>query len=177
MILPIQIRRAAPGDAGAITGFNAQLAQETEGRSLPMAPLREGVERLLADPAKGFYWLAEVKGQIVGQLLVTYEWSDWRNGWFWWIQSVFVRKEWRGRGVFEALYEFVTAQAAERPDVCGLRLYVDTDNARAKRVYERLGMTRTDYELYEVDFRRTPGPANGGGDLFAQVKLPSARRK
>jgi GNAT superfamily N-acetyltransferase len=175
MILTIQIRRATPADAGVVAEFNAQLAQETEGLNLNRAQLRHGVEQVLDDPSKGFYWLAEVKGQVVGQLLVTYEWSDWRNGWFWWIQSVFVRKDWRGRGVFEELYEFVERQAADRSDVCGLRLYVDADNARAKRTYERLGLERTHYEIYEVDFRKGAA-SRRTSELFTAPKLPSGRR-
>jgi len=154
MIVPIQIRKAAPADAAVITGFNAQLALETEGLSLDLSRLGEGVAAALGDPARGIYWLAEVNRQVVGQLLITFEWSDWRDGWFWWIQSVYVKKEWRGRGVFQALYEFTEEQARARADVCGLRLYVDAHNARAKAVYERFGMEHTNYELFEVDFRK-----------------------
>ena len=156
MILPIQIRKAAPEDAEVIVEFNVRLARETEDRELDRAVLRRGVEQLLADPGSGFYWLAEVKGQVVGQLLLTYEWSDWRSGWFWWIQSVYVRQDWRGRGVFAELYQFVEQQAADRPDVCGLRLYVEGDNARARRTYERLGMQPTTYLVYEKDFSQAP---------------------
>ena len=174
MIVPIQIRKAAAGDAAVVAGFNAQLAFETEGRSLERAQLDDGVARVLADAARGIYWLAEVNRRVVGQLLITYEWSDWRNGWFWWIQSVYVRKEWRGRGVFQALYHFIEEQAADRPDVCGLRLYVDAHNARAKAAYEGLGMERTSYELFELDFRK---PARrGDGEIRPSASLPSNRR-
>jgi GNAT superfamily N-acetyltransferase len=175
MILQIQIRKAAPGDAETIVEFNAQLAQETEGRALDRATLRQGVDQLLVDPARGFYWLAEVKGQIVGQLLITYEWSDWRNGWFWWIQSVYVRREWRGRGVFAELYQFIEQQASDRPDVCGLRLYVEGDNARARRTYERLGMKPTSYQIYETDFSEAPAGPAAAPPL--QSGLPPSRRR
>ena len=93
MIVSVQIRRAAVGDAAIVTEFNAQLAFETEGLALTRTQLREGVEAVLADPARGIYWLAEVNRQVVGQLLITCEWSDWRNGWFWWIQSVYVKQD------------------------------------------------------------------------------------
>ena len=148
------------GDAAIVAEFNALLAFETEGLALTRPQLNQGVEAVLADSARGTYWLAEVNRQVVGQLLITSEWSDWRNGWFWWIQSVYVKHEWRGRGVFQDLYQFIEAQAVARPDVCGLRLYVDSHNTRAKADDERLALQRTNYELFEVDFRkRTASPA------------------
>ena len=177
MIVPVQIRRAALGDAAIVAGFNAQLAFETEGLVLIEPQLHAGVEAVLADPAKGIYWLAEVNLQVIGQLLITCEWSDWRNGWFWWIQSVYVRQEWRGRGVFEDLYHFIEEQAAGRPDVCGLRLYVDAHNTRAKAAYQRLAMQRTHYELFEVDFRnKSPRTTEDSDDLFSQAALPPTRQ-
>ena len=158
MIVSVQIRKAVLGDAAIVTGFNAQLAFETEGLALMRPQLHEGVEAVLADPSRGIYWLAEVNRQVVGQLLITWEWSDWRNGWFWWIQSVYVKSEWRGRGIFQDLYHFIEEQASARPDVCGLRLYVDSHNTRAKAAYERLDLHRTNYELFEVDFRKSSKP-------------------
>jgi len=128
------------------------LALETENRRLALARVVEGVRALLKDPAKGVYFLAEVDCQVVGQLLITYEWSDWRNGNFWWLQSVYVVKALRGRGVFRALFEHVHALAKARKDVCGLRLYMDAHNDRARKVYAKLGMNRTDYEVFELDF-------------------------
>jgi GNAT superfamily N-acetyltransferase len=173
MIVPIQIRKAAPGDAALVAEFNAQLALETEDLPLNRELVRGGVDRVLGDPAKGVYWLAEVSRQVVGQLMITYEWSDWRNGWFWWIQSVYVKKEWRGRGVFQALYHFVEEQASEQSDVCGLRLYVDARNAAAKTVYQRLGMEHTNYEVFEVDFRKAP--RREVGQMFVTPTLPPGR--
>ena len=172
MIVSVQIRKAALGDAAIVEGFNAQLAFETEGVALTRPQLHEGVEAVLADPTRGIYWLAEVNRQVVGQLLITREWSDWRNGWFWWIQSVYVKHEWRGRGIFQDLYHFIEEQAVARPDVCGLRLYVDSHNARAKTAYERLALQRTNYELFEVDFRKsvrtTEGTVNGADPFRSQ---------
>ena len=148
------LRAATPADAPFVADFNARLAEESESLQLDRIRLRAGVEAVLADPAKGLYWVAEADGVPVGQLMITCEWSDWRNGFFWWIQSVYVRADWRGRGVFTSLYAFVREQAAQRAEVCGLRLYVENHNERAKRSYERLGLARTAYELYEVDFRK-----------------------
>ena len=111
-----------------------------------------GVQALLDDPAKGIYVIAESDGTPVGQLLITYEWSDWRNGNFWWLQSVYVLEPFRGRGVFRALFEHVQELAKARPDVCGLRLYMDADNSRARQTYHRLGWKPTRYELFEIDF-------------------------
>ena len=96
--------------------------------------------------------MGERDGEVVGQLLITYEWSDWRNGNFWWIQSVYVKEALRGRGVFRALFAHVEKLAKARKDVCGLRLYMDTHNAPARKTYERLGLKRTNYELFEMDF-------------------------
>ena len=114
--------------------------------------MRAGVAALLDDPAKGTYFLAELNGQIAGQLLITCEWSDWRNGNFWWIQSVYVEENFRGQGIFRALFEHVHKLAKQRKEVCGLRLYMDSANATARKTYGRLGMKRTDYEVFEVDF-------------------------
>ncbi len=128
------------------------MALETEHTSLDRSRLRAGVEALLADPAKGFYLVAESDGEVVGQLMITYEWSDWRNGTFWWIQSVYVAPAHRGRGVFKALYRRVEELASQNGGVCGLRLYVERQNDRAKAVYEGLGMAATHYQMMEVDY-------------------------
>ncbi len=128
------------------------MAQETEGLALDADVVRPGVAAVLADDALGFYLVAEVDGQAAGQLMVTYEWSDWRNGLFWWIQSVYVRLEFRRRGVYSALHRQVAQAAQEAGGVRGIRLYVEQDNTIAQQVYESLEMHRTRYQLYEVEF-------------------------
>lgn len=105
---------------------------------------------LLSDPAKGLYYVAESSGTVIGQVMITYEWSDWRNGNIWWLQSVYVKREFRQRGVFRALFNHLVELARTRPDVCGLRLYMHVDNARARQSYENLGMTQTPYEVFEL---------------------------
>jgi GNAT superfamily N-acetyltransferase len=148
----LKIREARPADATVIADFNSRLAWETEQRRLASATVRRGVAALLGDPAKGTYFVAEVEGRVVGQLLITYEWSDWRNGNFWWIQSVYVAADFRQGGVFRALYEQVRQQARDRHDVCGLRLYVEHNNGPAQRAYEKLGMARAHYDIFEMDW-------------------------
>jgi len=139
-----------------VAEFNSRMAWETENRRLDPERVRQGVAALLSDPAKGTYFLAEGQQDgtitVAGQLLITYEWSDWRNGNFWWIQSVYVAEEFRGRGVFRALFNHVHTLAKGRKDICGLRLYMDAQNQTARQTYERLGLKQTDYELFEIDF-------------------------
>lgn len=149
---PYAVRPARATDAPIIARFNREMALETEQRKLSPPRVLRGVKALLADPAKGTYFLAEFGGQVIGQLLITYEWSDWRNGNFWWIQSVFVTPTERGRGVFKALHAHIERLARRRKDVCGVRLYVDAHNTKAKEVYARLGLKATHYELWETDF-------------------------
>jgi GNAT superfamily N-acetyltransferase len=148
----ISIRQATPRDAPVIARFNTLMAEETEGRSLDPQRLHKGVEALLSDPSKGIYFLAESEGVILGQLMITYEWSDWRNGNFWWIQSVYVKKESRARGVFKTLFDYVHRIARADKTVCGLRLYVEKQNEGAARAYEQLRMKKAHYEMYEIDF-------------------------
>ena len=150
--MTISIRSASQADAATIARFNALLAAETEQITLDPDRLHKGVEALLRDSSKGFYVLAKQDNAVVGQLMITYEWSDWRNGVFWWIQSVYVEKTARGTGVFKALFEYIHTLATSRPDVCGLRLYVEKKNTRAKLTYERLAMHSSHYEMYEMDF-------------------------
>jgi ribosomal protein S18 acetylase RimI-like enzyme len=145
----LQIRAAERSDAAAIAAFQLRMARETEGLELDRATLDRGVEAVFADPGKGAYWVAERGGQVVGSLLTTFEWSDWRDGVVLWIQSVYVTSEERGRGVYRALYERVKRQVEESARYKGIRLYVDRRNAAAQRVYERLGMSREHYELFE----------------------------
>ena len=145
----MEIRLAVAGDADAMVLFNQAMAMETEGKQLDPTILRSGVEAVFTDPSKGFYAVAEDGGEIVGGLMVTSEWSDWRNGWFWWIQSVYVIPEHRGKGIYGQLYDFVKSLASQRGDICGYRLYVEKENERAQKVYEKLGMEETYYLMYE----------------------------
>ncbi len=147
--MPIVVRRAVPADAAVIAEFNSRLARETEGLTLDPATLHAGVEAGLADERKALYFVAVEADQVLGQLMLTREWSDWRNGWMWWIQSVYVRAEARRRGIFRALYQHVVEAARADPEVIGLRLYVEHANTRAQATYERLGMTRTGYLVFE----------------------------
>ena len=147
--MPLTVRRATPDDAPIIVEFNRRLAEESEGKTLDLNVLRAGVAAVLADPHKGPYFLAEADGVPVGQMQVTYEFSDWRNGWFWWIQSVHVRPESRRKGVFKALYHHVAETAKRDPEVIGLRLYVERDNERAHQTYLGLGMAWTSYWMME----------------------------
>ena len=139
-------------DTPFIADCNLRLARETERRQLDHATVTAGVRALLKDAAKGTYFVAESAGVPVGQLLITHEWSDWRNGNFWWIQSVYVLEPFRGAGLFRALFKQVRTRARKRKDVCGLRLYVAADNARAQQAYRRLGMDKTHYEIFETEF-------------------------
>ncbi|HEV8629239.1 MAG TPA: GNAT family N-acetyltransferase [Thermoanaerobaculia bacterium] len=143
-----RVRPAAAGDAPVIADFNLRLAHESEGLALDPPTVRAGVEALLADPAKGAYFVAEEGGRPVGQLMLTTEWSDWRNGPIYWLQSVYVVAERRGSGVFRALWEqaLATARAAGARAV---RLYVDEQNEAAQDVYRRVGMERSAYLVFE----------------------------
>lgn len=150
--MALTIRDARPDDADTIAAFNAEMALETERLELDADTLHAGVTALISDSAKGRYWLAEIDGEIAGQLMVTYEWSDWRNGMIWWIQSVYVRPSQRRRGVFTALYRHVHEQVSRAPDACGLRLYVEHNNERAQATYSALGMQTSHYLIMEDIF-------------------------
>ena len=147
--MPITIRRAVLADSPVVAEFNRRMAQETEGKTLDAAVLAAGVAAGLADPRKALYFVAEETGALLGQLMITTEWSDWRNGWIWWIQSVYVRKEDRRRGVFRSLYEHVYQVASQDPEIIGLRLYVERENLVAQQTYLGLGMEQTSYLLFE----------------------------
>jgi len=150
--LEVKVRFATLDDLDTLVRFNAAIAQETEGRRLDPERLRQGTRAVLESSERGYYLVAERDAAVVGQLFVTYEWSDWRNGMFWWIQSVYVEPSVRGRGVYRALHEHVLRDARARGDVCGLRLYVEKENEAAQEAYTRLGMTMTPYRVYEQDF-------------------------
>ncbi len=145
----IKVRDAVSADCAALCEGNSKMALETENHALPAATLKAGVSALLGDVSLGKYFVAEADGQLVGQIMVTYEWSDWRNASFWWIQSVFVWPEHRRHGVFRALYDHVRCEAKAAAGVCGLRLYVMSDNEHAQHTYERCGMHQTDYQVME----------------------------
>lgn len=154
MEFPPEIRPAALADARCIADFNVAMALETEDRALHPLTVLSGVENLISNSDSGFYLVAESAAAVVGCLLVTYEWSDWRNGRFWWIQSVYVEPGARRQGVFRRLYNEVVAMSRRRDDVCGLRLYVEQDNQIAQQTYEQLGMEATPYRIFEHEFNR-----------------------
>jgi GNAT superfamily N-acetyltransferase len=149
---PFRLRDARPEDAATIVAFNRALAAETEARTLPPDVLDRGVRRLLADPDRGRYFVAVVDDdrheRVVGQLMITREWSDWRDGWFLWIQSVYVDPAFRRRGVYRALHQHVVDVGRAAGDVCGVRLYVERGNDRARRTYVALGMEHA-YDVME----------------------------
>lgn len=158
----ISARRAKPADTERIAAFQQAMALETEGKALDPETLRQGIDAVFQDPRKGFYIVAVASGnsdnaddvdaqQVVGSLLITYEWSDWRNATFWWIQSVYAHPAWRRMGVYRSMYAYVTVAANARKGVCGIRLYVERANAVAQQTYANLGMRKSHYDLYEID--------------------------
>ena len=147
----ITVRPATAGDAEFLARGNAEMAFETEGLSLNLERLRAGVRAVFDEPSRGFYLVAEANGTRAGQMMITYEWSDWRNGVFWWIQSVYTAPGMRRRGVFCALYNHAESLAQRDGSVCGLRLYVEAHNRAAQETYRRCGMRETVYKMFEVD--------------------------
>lgn len=145
----MDIRMASAVDGDTLVRFNRAMAMETEDKALREAVVERGVSAVFDDPRRGFYVVAEHAGQIVAALMVTFEWSDWRNADFWWIQSVYVTPRFRRKGVYKRLHQFVRERARKAGGVCGLRLYVEKDNVDAQGVYEALGMAHTDYLMYE----------------------------
>jgi GNAT superfamily N-acetyltransferase len=144
------VRIGQDRDVDTLADSNIALAWETERKKLSPPVVTKGVQTLLRNPQYGFYVVAEQNNRIVGSLMVTFEWSDWRCGLFWWIQSVYVRPEFRRRGVFARLYEFLKREASPKPDVCGFRVYVDESNLAAHRTYAGVGMKKTSYDrIYE----------------------------
>ncbi len=150
----VRIRIAEPKDIEAIAELNVAMAAETEHRDLCRLTLVRGVRAVFDNADHGFYIVAESDGEVVGCLLITFEWSDWRCGLFWWIQSLYVRPSFRRRGVLRGLHEFVKTEASQRPEICGLRLYVEQSNDVAQRAYRQIGMTMTAYRMYEQTLRR-----------------------
>jgi GNAT superfamily N-acetyltransferase len=149
----LRVREAGMADLDALIEFNAAMALETENKTLDARTLSAGVSAVLTERRRGFYLVAEHERDVVGCLMITYEWSDWRNGDWWWFQSVYVRPEHRRYGVFRALYAEVERLASGRPDVAGLRLYVETDNVRAQQTYRSLGMREDHYRMYSKALR------------------------
>ena len=142
----IVVREGTRQDANAIIRFQKAMAFETEEKLLDEALLKSGVDTIFDSSAKGFYLVAEADGHV------TYEWSDWRNATFWWIQSVFVDATWRRKGVYRSMHDYVCTLADSRGDICGIRLYVERSNTRAQQTYRDLGMTHSHYDLYEMEF-------------------------
>lgn len=146
----LNVRIAEKTDIDSLVAFNQAMALETEGKTLEDEVISGGVRAVFEDRGKGFYVVAEDgSGKIVGGLMITYEWSDWRNSWFWWIQSVYVIPEARGRSVYRRLHEHVRQLAKNRDDVFGFRLYVEKENSTAQSVYRKMGMSETDYRMFE----------------------------
>lgn len=152
----VRIRPAKRDDANALVALSLAMARETEGRRLDETRLRKGIHAVLSDPRLGSFIIAEAgersRRRIVGQLMLTYEWSDWRNGIFLWVQSVYVDPAWRRQGIYRALYRHVLEQARRDPVNCGIRLYVARGNRTARTVYRRVGLSPTPYIVYEQDF-------------------------
>lgn len=147
----MNIRKALNKDIDVIGRYNYNLAYETENKILDMNILTKGVEAIIKDENKGIYHVCEINGEVVGQIMYTFEWSDWRNGTFLWIQSVYVNKEFRGMGVFKALYKFIRDIADNDNNICGIRLYVEKENTIAKKTYKNIGMKECNYYIYEYD--------------------------
>jgi len=148
----MNIRIAIPDDAPSLVAFNQAMALETEGKTLADDKISPGVSSVFGDEKKGFYVVAENENSvIVGGLMVTYEWSDWRNAWFWWIQSVYILPEYRGQKLYSRMYDFVKQRAAASGKVCGFRLYVENDNFNAQKVYDAVGMHGSHYLMYEEE--------------------------
>ncbi len=143
------IRQARPEDATALSEFNQNMAYETEGIELIPEVITAGVKTMIDNPQMGFYLVAEADGDIQASLMITTEWSDWRNGLFWWIQSVYVKPDYRRQGLYRQLYQRVKSLAESETGVCGFRLYVEHDNSNAQKTYQALGMEETGYKMFE----------------------------
>lgn len=142
------IRIATMDDVETIVLYNSLLAKETENIDLNLDTLRKGVLSVIKDNTKGTYYVYEKEKKIIGQILITYEWSDWRNKNFWWIQSVYVDKEHRNNKVFSKIYEYILSLAKDT-DVAGVKLYVDQNNENAQEVYSTLGLKKSNYHLFD----------------------------
>lgn len=146
----VLISNAIPEDAETIAQYNVAMAKETEDTILDPETVLEGTKALFENSQYGFYVVAEVDKKVVGTLLVTYEWSDWRNAVYWWVQSVYVHPDHRRKGVFTALFEHVKTEAEKEGNVCYIRLYVENENLNAQKTYAKLGMKESVYKIFEV---------------------------
>ena len=142
------IREARIIDADKIIGFQKKMAKETEDMSLDHEVINQGVYAVFADPAKGKYYVAEDNSEVIGSLLITNEWSDWRNSFVWWFQSVYIEKSYRRRGIFKMMYNHIKENAINN-GIAGLRLYVEVENTTAQKTYEAMGMSSSHYKMYE----------------------------
>ena len=145
------IRNAKPKDIETIAKYNIKMALETENKYLDKEIITAGVSSIINDSSKGIYWVMEMNKIIIGQLMVTYEWSDWRNGMMWWIQSVYVSKEHRRQGVYSKMYNNLLELAQLDSECCGIRLYVEKENKKAQKTYKKLGMKNAGYEIMEFN--------------------------
>jgi L-amino acid N-acyltransferase YncA len=145
----MKIRQATINDSAAIAEFNIKMAKETEGMDLMPDVINAGVSNMIKNSQMGFYLVAEEDNVIQASLMVTTEWSDWRNGLFWWIQSVYVQPKFRRKGLYSKLYKKVKTLAEAESNVCGFRLYVEHENLVAQQTYRTLGMDKTDYQMFE----------------------------
>jgi len=150
----VKIRKALIEDLEIIVKFNYNLAKQTEDKELDLEILTKGVGAILSDTSKGQYYVYEIDGKVVGQIMHTYEWSDWRNGTFLWVQSVYVDEEYRRKGIFKELYNYVKQICDNDEDIAGIRLYVEKDNLNAKATYKSLGMDECNYHMYEYESNR-----------------------
>ncbi len=148
----LRVRLAQDKDIETLAKFNMSLAWETEQKKLELPVVTRGLQELLGNSRHGFYTVAEVAGRVVGCIMITYEWSDWRCGQFWWIQSVYVDHEFRRQGIFRKLYEHLKEQASREPNVCGFRLYVEHSNLAGQSTYAGLGMEEVSYKFFEESF-------------------------
>ena len=145
----MNVRKARPEEAEQIAQFQILMARETEGIALDIEIVRRGVAAVFAQPTRGTYWVVEAQGHLLGSTLVIPEWSDWRCGTVLWIHSLYIQPAARQRGLFRLLYQNLKQQVTQNPNLKGLRLYVDKTNTVARQVYEKLGMNRDHYEMYE----------------------------
>ena len=149
----IKIRKAIIEDLETIVKFNYNLAKQTEDKELNLEILTKGVRAILSDNSKGQYYVYEIDGRVVGQIMYTYEWSDWRTGTFLWVQSVYIDGEYRRKGIFKELYNYVKQICDNDEDIAGIRLYVEKENLNAKATYKSLGMEECNYYMYEYERR------------------------